>query len=334
MGKKDKKDKKGSSRKGVTSNIYLNVYDLTPFNNYLYWFGLGVFHSGIQVYGMEYGYGAHDYSSSGVFEVEPRLCPGFHFRLSVRIGSTTLPRSDFQNFIQELASKYHGNSYNLISKNCNHFTEEVAEYLTGKPIPAWVNRLARLGSLFHCLLPDGIQVSQVRHVPSQTRRTSSDDGSDSLVSSIIDDEEDLLLMAPRLSDFSSSSSSTSPSHSNAISDSISSSHFNANTNRNGKTNTNTNAKTYNNSNLNSKSNSSTNFILNANSISNFNSHSRSHSQPHSLSHLPLHPHSQPHPSSHLPLHPHSHAHSHSYVFNFKDKDLLPPRLAKDIICSK
>ncbi|KAJ3706939.1 hypothetical protein LUZ61_010644 [Rhynchospora tenuis] len=324
-----KKDKKGSSRKGVTSNIYLNVYDLTPFNNYLYWFGLGVFHSGIEVYGMEYGYGAHDYPSSGVFEVEPRLCPGFHFRLSVRIGSTTLPRSDFQNFIQDLASKYHGNSYHLISKNCNHFTEEVAVYLTGKPIPAWVNRLARLGSLFHCLLPDGIQVSQVRHVPSQTRNTSSEDGSDSLVSSIIDDEEDLLLMAPRLSNFSSSSSSTSPSnshsnsvsnsHSNAISNSVSNSHSNANTNTNGKTNTNMNAKTNTNSNLNSKSNSNTKFILNANAISNFNSHSRSHSQPHSL--------------SHLPLHPHSHAHSYSYAFNFRDKD-LPPRLAKDIICSK
>lgn len=28
--------------------VYLNVYDLTPVNNYLYWFGLGIFHSGIE----------------------------------------------------------------------------------------------------------------------------------------------------------------------------------------------------------------------------------------------------------------------------------------------
>lgn len=28
--------------------LYLNVYDLTPVNNYLYWFGLGVFHSGVE----------------------------------------------------------------------------------------------------------------------------------------------------------------------------------------------------------------------------------------------------------------------------------------------
>lgn len=28
--------------------VYLNVYDLTPINNYLYLFGLGIFHSGIE----------------------------------------------------------------------------------------------------------------------------------------------------------------------------------------------------------------------------------------------------------------------------------------------
>ncbi|XP_078162691.1 deSI-like protein At4g17486 [Carex rostrata] len=245
------KDKKQSSKKGAVTNIYLNVYDLTPINDYLYWFGLGIFHSGIEVHGLEYGYGAHEYPTSGVFEVEPRLCPGFLFRQSVRIGTTNMPQSDFQNFIQDLASKYHGNSYHLISKNCNHFTEEVAMYLTGKPIPPWINRLARLGSLFNCLLPDGIQVSQVRHVPSQNRGTASE-GSESTVSSIIDDEDDLLLMAPRLSNFSSSSSSTSTSTSNS------------------------------NGNSNSNSNANSNSDCNSNAIS--NSHSRSHSHSHSPSH--------------------------------------------------
>lgn len=28
--------------------VYLNVYDLTPVNNYMYWLGFGIFHSGIQ----------------------------------------------------------------------------------------------------------------------------------------------------------------------------------------------------------------------------------------------------------------------------------------------
>lgn len=33
--------------KGRT-HIYLNIYDLTPVNDYLYWFGFGIFHSGIE----------------------------------------------------------------------------------------------------------------------------------------------------------------------------------------------------------------------------------------------------------------------------------------------
>ena len=94
---------------------------------------------------MEYGFGAHEYPTSGVFEVEPKSCPGFIFRRSVLLGSTELSRVEFRSFMEHLSSEYHGDTYHLIAKNCNHFTEEVSKRLTGKPIPAWVNRLARLG---------------------------------------------------------------------------------------------------------------------------------------------------------------------------------------------
>ncbi|GER34757.1 PPPDE putative thiol peptidase family protein [Striga asiatica] len=124
--------------------LYLNVYDLTPINNYLYWFGLGIYHSGIEVHDMEYGFGAHEFSTSGVFEVEPRSCPGFIFRRSIPLGSTDMSRSEFRSFMEHLSNKYHGDTYHLISKNCNHFTDEVCQRLTGKSIPGWVNRLARV----------------------------------------------------------------------------------------------------------------------------------------------------------------------------------------------
>lgn len=172
--------------KNTTAHIYLNIYDLTPVNNYMYWFGFGIFHSGIEVYGMEYGFGAHEYPSSGVFEVEPKSCPGFIFRRSVWLGTTDLTRSEFRQFIEHLSGKYHGDTYHLIAKNCNHFTNDVCMRLTGKPIPGWVNRLARLGSFCNCLLPENIQVAAVRHCPEHLELS---DGSESIVSSDESDDE-------------------------------------------------------------------------------------------------------------------------------------------------
>lgn len=176
------KDQNGDTERS-RALLYLNVYDLTPINNYLYWFGLGIFHSGIEVHGLEYGFGAHEYSTSGVFEVEPKSCPGFTFRRAILLGSTDMTRAEFRSFMEHVSSKYHGDTYHLIAKNCNHFTDEVCMQLTGKPIPAWVNRLARVGSFCNCLLPESIQITTVRHLPDH--QPFSDDESDSVGSSSI-----------------------------------------------------------------------------------------------------------------------------------------------------
>jgi deubiquitinase DESI2 len=101
------------------------------------------------VYGKEYGFGAHDFPASGVFEVEPKNCPGFIYRCSINLGQIQISPSEFRTFIENMASEYHGDTYHLISKNCNHFTDDIAGRLTGKRAPGWVNRLARLGMLEH-----------------------------------------------------------------------------------------------------------------------------------------------------------------------------------------
>lgn len=99
------------------------------------------------VHGMEYGFGAHDFPFSGVFEVEPKNCPGFIYRCSIPLGRINMPVSEFHTFLENVASEYHGDTYHLISNNCNHFTDDMANRLTGKGIPGWVNRLAKLGKL-------------------------------------------------------------------------------------------------------------------------------------------------------------------------------------------
>ncbi|GAA0153246.1 cysteine protease [Lithospermum erythrorhizon] len=143
------------------SPVYLNVYDLTPMNGYLYWAGFGIFHTGLEVHEVEYGFGAHEFPTSGVFEVEPRQCPGFKFRKSIFIGTTYLDPTEVREFMEQLSVKYNGDSYNLIENNCNHFCEDICRRLTGKQIPKWVNRLARIGSLCNCILPDAIKETTV-----------------------------------------------------------------------------------------------------------------------------------------------------------------------------
>ncbi|PKA65507.1 DeSI-like protein [Apostasia shenzhenica] len=154
-------------RTGVVP-VYLNVYDLTPINGYAYWLGLGVYHSGVQVHGVEYAYGAHEQPSTGIFEGEPRSCPGFAFRKSILIGRTDMGPREVRALMEDLAEIFTGNTYNLISKNCNHFCNEACLRLTGNPIPRWVNRLANLGFLCKCVLPV--------HVAAVRSRTEGGDG--------------------------------------------------------------------------------------------------------------------------------------------------------------
>ncbi|KAL3685782.1 hypothetical protein R1sor_003804 [Riccia sorocarpa] len=150
----------GSDGSGATSHVpvYLNVYDLTPMNGYVYWVGMGIFHSGIEVHGSEYAFGAHDFPTSGVFEVEPQCCPGFTFRRSILMGTTGLSPQEIRNFIETVADDYNGNTYHLLVKNCNHFTNDVCSRLLGKGIPGWVNRLAGVGVFCSCLLPESLKV--------------------------------------------------------------------------------------------------------------------------------------------------------------------------------
>ncbi|XP_058067488.1 deSI-like protein At4g17486 isoform X2 [Magnolia sinica] len=159
-----------------TTQVILNVYDLTPLNNYMYWFGVGIFHSGIEVHGLEYGFGAHDFPTSGLFEVEPKRCPGFIYRCSISLGTISVPPSDFRTFMENLAAEYHGDTYHLIGKNCNHFTDDVCFKLTGRRIPGWVNRLAGLGAVCSCLLPESLQLTAVKQMPEY--HVCSEDGSE------------------------------------------------------------------------------------------------------------------------------------------------------------
>jgi len=138
--------------------VFLNVYDLMPANQYGHPWGIGVFHSGVQVGSKEYSFGGHESDWSGIFVVEPRCAYGVKFRESLDMGETSYSEQDVQSIVDSLAVKFPGNSYNLFSKNCNSFSDELCLKLVGQPIPTYVNRLAWWGSWFQCLLPPNLGI--------------------------------------------------------------------------------------------------------------------------------------------------------------------------------
>ncbi|KAI3428737.1 hypothetical protein D9Q98_007560 [Chlorella vulgaris] len=139
------------------SAVRLNVYDLLQQNDWTYWCGVGVFHSGVEVYDTEYAFGGHEYDAPGVFATKPHEAPGQNvaFRESILCGYTDLPREQVHAVVQQLGAQYKGNRYHLLQMNCNHFSSDLCARLTGQPAPSWINRLASIAVSLHCLLPTG-----------------------------------------------------------------------------------------------------------------------------------------------------------------------------------
>lgn len=100
-------------------------------------FGLGFFHSGVQIEGKEYTFAAE----SGIFNHPPRSVPSSaKFRDSIFMGMFNGTRSQIDTYIDELKQDFKGNNYNVMTKNCNCFANALILKLINREIPGWVNR--------------------------------------------------------------------------------------------------------------------------------------------------------------------------------------------------
>eukprot|EP00584_Thalassiosira_punctigera_P010055 CAMPEP_0172543962 /NCGR_PEP_ID=MMETSP1067-20121228/14228_1 /TAXON_ID=265564 ORGANISM="Thalassiosira punctigera, Strain Tpunct2005C2" /NCGR_SAMPLE_ID=MMETSP1067 /ASSEMBLY_ACC=CAM_ASM_000444 /LENGTH=250 /DNA_ID=CAMNT_0013330455 /DNA_START=13 /DNA_END=765 /DNA_ORIENTATION=- len=137
----------GRTRMGT--KVILNVYDLSPANDYLYSVGMGLHHSGVEILGKEYSFA----SGGGIFDSSPKEAPGAKFREAIELGAFDGGSSELQSAISELRDEFGPDRYNLIRRNCNHFANALVWRLLGRTIPGHVNRLADFGVCCSCLLP-------------------------------------------------------------------------------------------------------------------------------------------------------------------------------------
>ncbi|KAL6475266.1 hypothetical protein MHYP_G00163060 [Metynnis hypsauchen] len=126
-----------------TYNVKLYIYDLSK--------GLarqlspmmlgkqleGIWHTAIVVHGAEFFFGGQGIAScppGGTLLGEPNAI--------VDLGDTEVNVDLFTEYLSSLGeSTYRADSYQLFEHNCNSFSNEVAQFLTGRKIPSYITDL-------------------------------------------------------------------------------------------------------------------------------------------------------------------------------------------------
>lgn len=105
--------------------------------------------------GKEYAYGGHEKRGiTGVYWTKPRTePPGGTFKSEILHGFTLATDEEIEATLRTASDEFLGTSYNLLTRNCNHFTSYLCQKLTGTPGPGWLNRAASIGVALPCVVP-------------------------------------------------------------------------------------------------------------------------------------------------------------------------------------
>eukprot|EP00397_Hematodinium_sp_SG-2012_P024973 GEMP01026052.1.p1 GENE.GEMP01026052.1~~GEMP01026052.1.p1 ORF type:complete len:301 (+),score=57.03 GEMP01026052.1:454-1356(+) len=101
-----------------------------------------VYHSGVEVYGVEWCYG-YSPSENGIAGIIPQTSPLGTYSHSVEMGPTPLSVDAVVNLLEDLQAKWLGYDYHVIKRNCHNFCEELCTRLKVlAPFPMDINMLA------------------------------------------------------------------------------------------------------------------------------------------------------------------------------------------------
>lgn len=119
----------------------------------------GIWHTGVLVFGLEFFYGGGIQKvPAGVFSASNGLLPVSQLDM----GWTNRSQRDLEAFLRTIRPRFTAETYDLLSNNCNNFSDEVVRFLCGHGIPAHILDLPRIalnspnGALLRNVL-DGFQ---------------------------------------------------------------------------------------------------------------------------------------------------------------------------------
>ena len=92
----------------------------------------GIYHTSVCVYGKEY------YYSGGIKKSSPRKTQFGTPIKEINFGYTNKTQKEFESYLRSISSSFTSQNYNLISHNCNHFSDTALFFLTGNHLPSHI----------------------------------------------------------------------------------------------------------------------------------------------------------------------------------------------------
>jgi hypothetical protein len=113
--------------------VILNVYKISE-NSLIEKFGIELYHTAIEYDNTEFAFGYLNKADvSGVYDIKPMSFDQGSYVESITLGN--VKRREFFNKLDIIKNSFMGNSYNLLTKNCNHFTKDFVKSILDIDIP-------------------------------------------------------------------------------------------------------------------------------------------------------------------------------------------------------
>lgn len=120
------------------------MYDYSSFNlvqglnDWAHVTGGGAFHAAVEVYGAEWSF-CRTGEGDGIYCNPPKGNKFHMYRETIPMGLTFKSIQQVEQLIEDMAKDYSGQSYDLLWKNCCHFSDDFCKRLGVGHVPAWIN---------------------------------------------------------------------------------------------------------------------------------------------------------------------------------------------------